>query len=196
MFDLIEKYKCSLSQSPSVQNSILRYSYLRHTYLHILNIYCIDCVICKYKWQCQLYRTENFSKGQCKSPCADINARDAGLTCQQKYEHIIQVSMLLSVHSLRSMTLAARPLHNVNIIWSLMKLENSRDCSSSAHGGGARLGAGSCCLEWKLASARSGQLKLLPRCGSDLVTNLITDAQQFFSTWCLTIIDSMNILKH
>ena len=35
--------------------------------------------------------------------------------------------MLLSVHSLRSMTLAARPLHNVNIIWSLMKLENSRD---------------------------------------------------------------------
>ena len=34
---------------------------------------------------------------------------------------------LFSVHSLRSMTLAARPLHNVNIIWSLMKLENSRD---------------------------------------------------------------------
>ena len=187
MFDLIEKYKCFLSQSSSVQNIILRYS--RHSYLlstHSHNILInINWSCYKCKWQCQqLCLQKTFQKkGQCKSPCADISARDASLTCQQKYEHIIQVSMLLSVHSLRSMTLAARPLHNVNIIWSLMKLENSRDCSSSAHGGGARLGAGSCCLEWKLASARSGQLKLLPRCGSDLVTNLITDAQQFFSTW-------------
>ena len=135
--------------------------------------------------------TENLCKGRCKSPCADINAQVivTWVSLVSRGMNILfKFSMLSSIHSLpqlraQSMTLAARPLHNVNIIWSLMKLENSRDCSSSAHGGGARLGAGSCCLGWKLASARSGQLKLLPRCGSDLVTNLITDAQQFFSTW-------------
>lgn len=60
------------------------------------------------------------SKGQCKSPCADINACDASITCQQKYEHIIQVSNAIQcpLPPLRaqSMALAARPLHNVNII--------------------------------------------------------------------------------
>ena len=134
---------------------------------------------------------ENFWKGRCKSPCADINSK-AIVTwvslVSRGMNILFKFSMLSSIHSLRSVPspwLCRPGPCTMWIIWSLMKLENSRDwlqlCSRwRCQARGRELQPG---METRLACSGPGQLKLLPRCGSDLVTNLITDAQQFFSTW-------------
>ena len=69
-----------------------------------------------------------------------------------------------------------------------MKLENSRDWLQLGLGWVAVPGSGPGAAAWdgnsaRLALPRSSQLKLLPRCGSDLVTNMITELATIFSTW-------------
>ena len=69
---------------------------------------------------------------------------------------IFKFSMLSSIHSLRSVPSLWlwRPLHTVNIIWSLMKLENSRDWLQLWLGWAAVPGSGPGAAAWKLSSAR------------------------------------------
>ena len=69
-----------------------------------------------------------------------------------------------------------------------MKLENSRDWLQLQLGWVAVPGSGQGAAAWdgnsaRLALPRSSQLKLLPRCGSDLVTNMITELATIFSAF-------------
>ena len=141
------------------------------------------------KWQ--FYCTEDFTKGQCNATslcwyqCS--SDRDVSVSCQQTHEHFIQVFNVIQLFTPPAPCPApAQCEYNLvsHETWKLAWLAPA----PARLGGSARLGAGSCCLGWKLssprlASLRSSQLKLLPRCGSDLVTNMITELATIFSTW-------------
>ena len=87
-----------------------------------------------------------------KHPCADIN-RDVSVSCQQTHEHFIQVFNVIQLFTPPAPCPApAQCEYNLvsHETWKLAWLAPA----PARLGGSARLGAGSCCLGWKLSSPR------------------------------------------
>lgn len=107
------------------------------------------------KWQ--FYCTEDFTKGQCNATslcwyqCS--SDRDVSVSCQQTHEHFIQVFNVIQLFTPPAPCPApAQCEYNLvsHETWKLAWLAPA----PARLGGSARLGAGSCCLGWKLSSPR------------------------------------------